>query len=193
MDPSVTVVSNTGGFGIDGILSSLIGASFSNRSKLFYAIIGDLAFFYDMNALGNRHIENNVRVLLINNGRGIEFRNYDHPAQAFEDKADLFMAAAGHFGNQSPTLVKHYAEDLGFEYISAKNKEEFINSIGHFLNPEPTSKPVFFEVFTEYEKESDALKLVRCCRQTISGHLKTKVKNVIGDSGVKVIKRIIGK
>ena len=30
-------------------------------------VIGDLAFYYDMNALGIRHIKNNVRILLVNN------------------------------------------------------------------------------------------------------------------------------
>ncbi len=192
MDPSITAISNTGGFGIDGILSSLIGASFSNSSRLFYAIIGDLAFFYDMNALGNRHVGNNVRILLVNNGRGIEFRNYDHPAQAFEEKADLYMAAAGHFGNQSADLVKQFAEGLGFEYLSARDKEEYLMAINKFTSSKPTSKPILLEVFTDYEKESEALKTIRTCRQTLSGNLKAKVKSAIGESGIKVLKSILG-
>ena len=53
---SVSVYSNTGGFGIDGILSTLLGASLVNPNKLYFGVIGDLAFFYDMNALGNRHL-----------------------------------------------------------------------------------------------------------------------------------------
>lgn len=32
-----------------------------------------------MNVVGNRHVGNNVRLLLINNGKGNEFRNYNHP------------------------------------------------------------------------------------------------------------------
>ena len=55
--------------------------------------------------------------MLVNNGKGAEFRLYWHPAAAFKEDADAFMAAGGHFGNKSANLVKHYAEDLGFEYI----------------------------------------------------------------------------
>lgn len=193
MDLSVTVISNTGGFGIDGILSSLVGASFADKSKLHFAIIGDLAFFYDMNALGNHHIGNNVRVLLVNNGRGIEFRNYDHPAQAFGDEADKYMAAAGHFGNKSHDIVKHYAEDLGFEYLSANNKEDYLKQIGKFTDENLSQKPILFEVFTETEDESNALKEIRYCRKTISGQLKAKVKEVIGDGKTKALKKLIGK
>lgn len=70
-----------------------------------------------MNAIGNRHVGNNVRILMVNNGKGTEFRQYNHHASYFGDSADEFVAAAGHYGNQSPKLVKHYAEDLGFEYL----------------------------------------------------------------------------
>lgn len=33
----------------------------------------DLSFFYDMNAAGIRHVGNNVRIILLNNGGGAEF------------------------------------------------------------------------------------------------------------------------
>ena len=66
-------MSNVGGFGTDGALSSLLGASLCNPNKLYFCVIGDLAFFYDMNALGNRHFGKNVRILLVNNGKGCEF------------------------------------------------------------------------------------------------------------------------
>ena len=70
--------SNTGGFGIDGGLSSCVGACLANPERIHFMVIGDLAFFYDMNVLGNRHVLKNIRVLLINNGRGTEFTNFDH-------------------------------------------------------------------------------------------------------------------
>ena len=36
---------NVGGFGIDGTVSSFIGASLSDAEKLFFGVFGDLAFF----------------------------------------------------------------------------------------------------------------------------------------------------
>ena len=51
---------------------------FNKTEKLFFGIFGDLAFFYDMNVLGNRHIDNNVRLMVVNNGVGVEFKFYHH-------------------------------------------------------------------------------------------------------------------
>ena len=85
-----------------------------------------------MNSIGNRHVGANFRLLLVNNGKGTEFRNFNHPGAAFGEDADWFIAAAGHYGNKSPALVKHYAEDLGFEYLTASNKEEYLANIVQF-------------------------------------------------------------
>ena len=150
---------NVGGFGIDGALSTLIGASLMNSSKLYFGVMGDLAFFYDMNSLGNRHVGKNLRIIMVNNGKGTEFRNYTHPASAFGDEADEYIAAARHYGNQSPILVKNYAESLGFTYVSAKNKKEFVEASSKFLKCKDSS--VIFEVFTNSANESLALKAVR--------------------------------
>ena len=151
---------NVGGFGIDGPVSTLLGASFVNKEKLHFLVTGDLAFFYDMNALGNRHIGKNVRILLVNNGRGTEFRNSDHPASKWGDKADLFMAAGGHFGSQSRDLVKHYVTDLGFSYLTATTKEDFNSNIDYFINANQ-DKSILFEVFTTPQNESDAIDLIK--------------------------------
>ncbi|OJF76372.1 MAG: 2-succinyl-5-enolpyruvyl-6-hydroxy-3-cyclohexene-1-carboxylate synthase [Treponema sp. CETP13] len=188
---SVMSYSNVGGFGIDGDISALIGASLANKKKLYFGIVGDLAFFYDMNAIGNRQVCNNLRILLINNGKGVEFKNFNHPVAAFGKDADNFMAAAGHFGNKSQNLIKHYSQDLGFEYLCAKNKEEFEKIYRHFLMPEITDVPMLFEVFTNDYDESNALKLMMNLEQTLEGKTKTVVKQIIGDNGVKMIKKII--
>ena len=119
----ITCWSNTDGFGIDGILSTTIGAAIADPITIHYVVLGDLAFFYDLNSLGNRHVPKNIRIILVNNGRGVEFRNYRHPSAAFGEDADLYMAAAGHFGNQSTDLVRHYVTDLGFYYDSASTRE----------------------------------------------------------------------
>lgn len=190
---SVRSNSNVGGFGIDGILSTLIGASLVHKDKLYFAILGDLAFFYDMNAIGNRHVGNNVRILLINNGRGTEFRNYDHPGAMFGEESDKYIAAAGHFGNKSKTLVKHYAEDLGFEYHSASNKSEYLKKIDRFLTEEITEKPILFEVFTDSKDESDALNTIQHLVIDSTVTAKDVARNILGEKGIKLVKSIIGK
>ena len=157
LDASIQASCNVGGFGIDGACSTLIGASLADTNKLHFLCVGDLAFFYDLNALGNRHVGNNVRIILINNGRGVEFRKKDHPGYRFGNEADLYMAAAGHYGCQSKDLVKHYATDLGFEYLAASTKGEFDEVVERFLASSLTEKPMLLEVFPDYVDDVDNL------------------------------------
>lgn len=187
---------NVGGFGIDGCVSAMIGASLCNPEKIYFAIVGDLSFFYDMNSLGNRHVGDNVRILLVDNGKGMEFRNYTHPASKFPDeKVDAYISAGGHYGQQSHTLVKHYAEDLGYEYLTASNKEEFLKNEKKFLNPKITDKPVVFEVFTEQDDENAALHIVRNLDKSIDkiaiNAAKKIITNVAGEETLNRVKKII--
>lgn len=178
VDKSITTSCNVGGFGIDGPISTCLGASLANPNKLYYLVVGDLAFFYDMNSLGNRHLNNNIRILLINNGHGTEFSNYDHPASQFGENVDRFIAAGGHYGRKSNYLVKHYAEDLGFSYLFASTKEEFLQTYKTFISTEVIDKPILFEVFTNAEDESNALFKVRNMNQSGTTLLK-KAKNIV--------------
>lgn len=188
---SVLGYSNTGGFGIDGCVSSLIGASLAEPNKLFFEVVGDLAFFYDMNSIGNKHVGNNIRLMVINNGRGTEFRNYGHIGHKFGEDADMYIAAAGHYGKKSHLLLKHYAEDLGFEYISASNKEEYLNSVKSYLNAKITDKPILFEIFTDSKDESEAIRIMKNIELSTKGKAKKIVKSVVGEQGVNIIKKII--
>ncbi len=188
--------SNVGGFGIDGTVSSLIGASLVKPQQLFFGIFGDLSFFYDMNSIGNRHVGNNVRIMIINNGKGAEFR-VSTPCNAFGDDADQFMAAAGHFGNKSRDLVCHYADDLGYEYLSATTKEEYLTIRDRFLTPQITDKPMILEVFTNSYDEVEMQELV--CNSVTDSKTVAKskvanaVRNIMGEGAVTQIKHILGK
>ena len=187
---SVKTSSNVGGFGIDGCVSTLIGASFANRDKLYFGVFGDLAFFYDMNSLGNRYLGNNLRILLINNGKGAEFRLYSHIGNQFETQADEYIAAARHYGNKSSKLVQHYAQDLGFEYLTASNKEEFIQVKERFLTSEITEKPIFLEVFTDSSKESDAVEILESFDRDIKSSMKQTIRKLMPKSAIGAIKAI---
>lgn len=182
LDDSILTSCNVGGFGIDGSLSSLLGAMLANPMKIHFCVLGDLAFFYDMNALGNRHVGNNLRILLVNNGVGTEFKNYDHPASKWREEADNFIAARGHFGKKSSSLVKDYVTALGFKYISASSKEEFLSLADEFVKPNILDKPLVFEVFTDSKNESDAIQLMRNIvkdERSFTRKIKDKTSSVI--------------
>lgn len=179
LDSTIHSACNVGGFGIDGACSTLIGAALCNPKKIYFLCTGDLAFFYDLNSLGNRHLPSNVRILLINNGRGVEFRKKDHPGSRFGVDADKFISAAGHFGDQSSTLVKHYTEDLGFEYKSASTKDEFIGIKDWFVAGELSEKPKFLEVFIQYENDVDNLDSIRHIADSSTDKLLNFAKQTI--------------
>lgn len=193
----VESTSNVGCCGIDGCTSALVGSSLASPQRICYLVTGDLAFFYDLNSLGNRHIGNNIRILLINNGIGAEFKLFSHKCYAFKDEANKYMAAAGHYGNKSFKLIKHYAEDLGFQYFAATNKEEFMHALDTFINPMLSDKSMILEVFINHEDENEALKLMTSINMDVKAVMRNKVagaiRSIAGDSGVNIIKGILKK
>lgn len=175
---------NVGGFGIDGIVSTVLGASLASPGKRFFAVVGDLAFFYDLNALGNRHVGKNLRILLVNNAAGAEFHLYNHPAHRFGEDSKPYMAADGHFANQSRDLVRHYATDLGLGYRAADSKEAFEEVLPWFLGD--SDRSLVLECFTRTEDESEAHRLINAlvphqttAREAVSAALPKGVKAVL--------------
>lgn len=186
--------SNVGGFGIDGLNSTILGAALMQPKKLVYGVVGDLGFFYDINALGNRHFPNNVRLLVVNNGRGQEFRNYQHVGDFLGDATDEFVSAARHNGNKSINLVKHIAEDLGYKYLTASNKEQFVESAKVFLDPKEMNQPIIFEAFTDTADETEALKMMlNIIKPGLEDNLKNVAKNIFSDSAKSIIRKVIKK
>ena len=195
IDDTIISDCNVGGFGIDGIMSTIIGASLSQPQKIHYCILGDLAFFYDMNALGNRHISSNLRIMVINNGIGQEFRN---PAfennYHFGDDFNPFIGAKGHYAQQSTELIKHYATNLGFEYISARSKEEFVDCAKHFFTSNVANKPLLFEIFTDSAEETLALNTmcnIIAKKGAIIETLKRNLLNRISNDKVEAIRTLL--
>lgn len=150
LDKSIDTSSNVGGFGIDGALSTLIGQSMVRSEVINFGLVGDLAAFYDMNSLGIRHIRKNLRIILVNNDGGVEFRLNKHLETQWADDSNQYISAGGHNGN-----MKGWSESMGFHYMSANTKEEFDEKIEHFASPDMKAfdKPVLFEVFTSIPDE----------------------------------------
>ena len=184
-DETITCYSNTGGFGIDGCLSSFIGAAKSNPEKQFFGVFGDLSFFYDLNSLIN-NTPHNVHILLVNNGVGTEFKNYSHIASQFGDDADKYIAAKGHNGYKSILLIKNYAERCGLKYLAASSKDSFVKIKDKWLNEGGT----LLEVFTTDIDESDALKQINSIEKDAKVELKNKMR---GSLAYKVAKKILRK
>lgn len=181
LNPSIECYSNVGAFGIDGGMSTLIGQSMATE-KLSFMIIGDLAFFYDMNSLSIRDVKNNVRILLVNNNGGIEFKLH---GENKKDR-DRYIAAADYHGS-----AKGWSESCGFDYYSAHTKEEFEKCVPAFISA--SKKPIILEAFVSDHDESEAYLKILCENKTKTTRdsVKSAVKGLIGEKAFNKLKSTI--
>lgn len=143
-EKQIEIFANRGTSGIDGCVSTALGAALST-DKLVYLLIGDLAFFYDRNALWNRYIPDNLRIILINNHGGGIFRMIDGPSKQAE-LADYFETV------QSYTAEKT-ALEADVDYFNAKTVDEFHALSTAFLGPDGKAKIFEIETNSVYNTE----------------------------------------
>lgn len=105
------------------------------------------------------------------------------------------MAAKGHFGDRSPQLVRHLAEDLGFDYIAATNKDEYLAALLRLTDPAIGTRPMLVELFTTIDDEQSALRDYRHAITSIKDMAIRKaaaaVKKAVGPEVVEAVKRMI--
>lgn len=144
------VFANRGTSGIEGSMSTAVGYSVA-KEVLTYLLIGDLSFFYDMNALWNKYLSGKLRILVINNGNGQIFNTLGGLQKS--EIISNFIAGA------HQTSVKAWVENRGGRYLSAKNKQEFERVIPEFCIEEIIAdKPIVLEVFTDADMNTTDLK-----------------------------------
>lgn len=83
---------NRGVAGIDGCTSTALGAAYCSN-RLTTLISGDIAFFYDSNALWNNLDKSHLKIIVINNGGGGIFRIIDGPDPDSEALSTYFETA----------------------------------------------------------------------------------------------------
>jgi len=146
LNESLTVFCNRGTSGIDGSLSTAIGAAFIEKTPTIF-VTGDLSLFYDSNGLWNQYVPSNFRILLINNDGGGIFRILPHAKKAVH--FDTYFETK--HGLNASGLCKMY----GIGYQAATNASEFQGKLTDFLNE--FNGPQLLEVFTPSEKNDKIL------------------------------------
>lgn len=137
---------NRGTSGIDGSNSTAIGAAVANENMTLL-VTGDLSFFYDSNALWNRYIPSNFRIVLINNGGGGIFRFIPGPTST--NTLDFFETPHELTASQLCDMYK-------FDYKTAQDKVSLEKNLVDFF--ENSNKPKLLEVFTPKEENALVLK-----------------------------------
>ena len=71
--------------------------------------------------------------------------------------------------------------------------DEFERVYEQFLTPEKTPKPLLFEVWTNSDEESEALRILRNMKSDPTGKTKHLVKQYLGPKGINFVKNILKK
>lgn len=137
IDPSIEVYCNRGTSGIDGSTSTAVGAAFANKKQTTF-ITGDISFLYDSNALWNKYIPANFKIIIINNGGGGIFRIL--PGHAETPVFNEFFETSHCF------TAEHLAKMYGFEYLTASNEEKLSEAVSALFSQ--NERPAILEVFT---------------------------------------------
>ncbi len=143
---------NRGVNGIEGSLSTAAGFSVVTAEKVF-CVIGDLSFFYDQNALWNQNLRGNLRILLLNNGKGGIFNMLKGLEQS--PARDKFVAAAHH------TTAEGICIQNNVTYLKATNMEQMQQGIDTLLIIE-SHRPILLEVFSDSQTDEQVFREYYC-------------------------------
>lgn len=133
----VEIFANRGTSGIDGCVSTAVGAALATEAQV-YLLVGDVAFFYDRNALWNNFLPSNLTIILENNSGGGIFRMIDGPSQ--QPELEPFFETA------QKMTAKLTAEESNMEYLSATNFEQLENILTTI--PQKSTRARLFEIHT---------------------------------------------
>jgi len=146
------VLCNRGVNGIEGSLSTAAGFS-CVTNKLVLCVIGDLSFFYDQNALWNQQLGGNLRILLLNNGKGGIFNML--PGLQESPARDRLVSAAHH------TNAEGICHQNGVTYLPVRDENSLQSAITMLLAPVSivsAERPILVEVFTDPEEDERQLR-----------------------------------
>ena len=139
---------NRGVNGIEGCLSTAVGMSLDSSANVF-CVIGDLAFFYDQNALWNNHLKGNMHILLLNNSGGGIFNMLPNISETASYET---FVKAHHNAN-----AQGICQQNNVDYMAVHNEEELKSLLPQFVS-HCGDRPILLEVFTNQQQDTEALK-----------------------------------
>ncbi len=143
------VDSNRGVSGIEGCLSTAIGAS-SAYNGTTLLIIGDMSIGYDLNALSSGLINSKLKIVVLNNGGGGIF-HYVNTTRELPELDRYFVC-------KRSLHLKDIAAAYGLYYLKASSMAELSSAID-MMNKE-NNKPVCLEIRTDSIRDADIFRRV---------------------------------
>ena len=121
------VDSNRGVSGIDGCLSTAVGAAMAYRAGVTVALVGDMSALYDVGALASVAMCENLKIIVFSNQGGNIFRIVETTRAV--DEAEQFM-----IGNIPPYMADT-ARGFGISYAAAHNFNELDDALALIARP----------------------------------------------------------
>ena len=147
----LAVFANRGTSGIDGSSSTALGCALTG-DELNLLISGDMAFFYDRNALWNNYIPQNLRIMLLNNHAGGIFRLIKGPGEQPELEE--------YFETRQPLNAENTAREFGLQYFHCQDQAALDRALPAFLSAD--GGPKLLEVETESKTNAQILSNYKC-------------------------------
>lgn len=141
--------SNRGTSGIDGSSSTAAGAAYALKNKLHVLLTGDVSFFYDSNALWNKYLGSNLRIILINNNGGGIFRIIPGPSSTPQLNK--------YFEAQHTQEAGEICKAFDVAYFKAKNMVEVETVMEEFYRYDEDGRPKLLEISTPSEINDNCL------------------------------------
>lgn len=118
--------SNRGTSGIDGSLSTAVGAAMVSEQE-HLLLLGDLSFVYDSNGLWNKDFPENLKIVVINDGGGGIFRLLEGP-----NRMEYFEEFSV---TQHPVSLELLATSFGRSFASVKGMDELEERMDELFRP----------------------------------------------------------
>ncbi len=143
---NLTYICNRGTSGIDGSMSTAAGYAYASKQATVF-LTGDISFIYDSNAFWNNYLDNNFKIIVMNNGGGNIFR--------FIGDKELMKNSLDFFTTPHQVKIKALVEAFGLDYLACDKTEELTSSINTLLNAQ---KATVLEIFTDADLNTENYK-----------------------------------
>ncbi|WP_300662046.1 2-succinyl-5-enolpyruvyl-6-hydroxy-3-cyclohexene-1-carboxylic-acid synthase [Fluviicola sp.] len=140
---------NRGTSGIDGSSSTAVGSAIVSPNESHLLVTGDLSFFYDSNAWWSKHLPENLRIIIINNGGGDIFNIIPGPKSTKQWKK-IFVA-------EQELSAADISKAYGMEYFHAACLEDLDAHLDAFFGVSTNGKPKLLEINTMEQNNSEIL------------------------------------
>ncbi|MRH99758.1 2-succinyl-5-enolpyruvyl-6-hydroxy-3-cyclohexene-1-carboxylic-acid synthase [Kriegella sp. EG-1] len=137
LNATLKVFCNRGTSGIDGSVSTAVGASIYSSSPTLL-ITGDLSFLYDSNGLWNNYLKNDFRIIVINNQGGGIFRILPGHRETSNFQT--------YFETPQNLQIIHLCKLYNIKFITTDSSKNLKNILKEFFAP--SENPKLLEIKT---------------------------------------------